>query len=177
MVVIRLARGGTKKRPFYHVVLTNNRNARDGRFIERLGFYNPIAKGEEIKLQLNKDRIDYWVSKGAQPSERAAHLIENFADIAMGKEPERKKPKKPKAKKAEEPVIEKPAEEKAAPPEEKPKEEEPKPEEKPVEPVEAEPKPEEPTVRATGESPIEEKPTEPEEQPKEKEPEPEEKTE
>ena len=124
MVVIRLARGGAKKRPFYHVVVTNSRDARDGRFIERLGFYNPIAAGDEIKLQLNKDRVDYWLGKGAQPSERVDHLIKNFAEIAMGKEPARKKPKKKPAEKPVEPETEaKPAEEKPA--EEKPAEEKP----------------------------------------------------
>jgi small subunit ribosomal protein S16 len=82
MVVIRLSRGGTKKRPFYHVVVTNSRNARDGRYIERLGYFNPIAAGGEVKLQLNKERIDYWISKGAQLSERVAKLVDNFAEIA-----------------------------------------------------------------------------------------------
>jgi small subunit ribosomal protein S16 len=82
MVIIRLSRGGTNKRPFYHVVVTNSRSARDGRYIERLGFYNPIAKGSEIKLQLHKERIDFWISNGAQLSERVAHLLKNFAEIA-----------------------------------------------------------------------------------------------
>ena len=81
MVIIRLARGGTKKRPFFHVVVTNSRSSRDGRFIERLGFFNPIATGGEIKLQLNKERIAYWVSCGAQVSDRVAQLIDNFAEI------------------------------------------------------------------------------------------------
>lgn len=81
MVVIRLARGGTKKRPFFHLVVTNSRSSRDGRFIERIGFYNPIAAGGEIKLQLHKDRFDYWIAKGAQPSERVTHLVNNFAEI------------------------------------------------------------------------------------------------
>jgi small subunit ribosomal protein S16 len=168
MVVIRLARGGTKKRPFYHVVLTNSRNARDGRFIERLGFYNPIAKGEEIKIQLNKDRIDYWVAKGAQPSERIAYLIENFADIAMGKLPEpKKKPKK--AKKPAEP----PKEKEAKPEPEKPvgatgESPEEKPAEKPVEPPKEEEPKEEKPVEPEPEKPVEEKT---EEQPKETEPE------
>ncbi len=139
MVVIRLARGGAKKRPFYHVVVSNSRDARDGRFVERLGFYNPIAAGEEIKLQLNKERIDYWLSKGAQPSEKVAYLIDNFAEIAMGKEPVRKKPK---SKKAKEPKVTKPTEEEKVAPEEKPEEPEAKkPEEKPEEkPVEEKPK-------------------------------------
>jgi small subunit ribosomal protein S16 len=83
MVVIRLSRGGTKKRPFYHLVVTNSRNARDGRYIERLGYFNPIATGGEVKLQLNKERIDFWVSKGAQLSERVTNLIKDFAEISM----------------------------------------------------------------------------------------------
>ncbi len=75
MVSIRLSRGGAKKRPYYHVVVTDSRNRRDGRFIERLGFFNPLAKGKEVTLNLNTDRIAYWVSKGAQPSERVAQLV------------------------------------------------------------------------------------------------------
>ena len=76
MVTIRLARGGAKKRPFYHIVVTDNRNRRDGRYIERLGFFNPIASGQEIKLQMDQERIGYWLSKGARASERVAKLIE-----------------------------------------------------------------------------------------------------
>ena len=75
MVTIRLARGGSKKRPFYHVVVTDSRNKRDGRYIERLGYFNPGAKGQEIGLKLESERIDYWVSKGAQTSDRVASLI------------------------------------------------------------------------------------------------------
>jgi len=75
MVSIRLARGGAKKRPYYFVVVTDSRNRRDGRFIERLGFFNPMAKGQEVTLKLDTDRIDYWVSKGAQKSERVAQLV------------------------------------------------------------------------------------------------------
>jgi len=82
MVVIRLARSGAKKRPFYRVVVTNSRSARDGRFIERVGYFNPVAKGNEVKLQLNKERIDYWLSHGAQLSDRVDNLIKNFAKIA-----------------------------------------------------------------------------------------------
>jgi ribosomal protein S16 len=82
MVVIRLARGGTKKRPFFHIVVTNSRSSRDGRFIERIGFYNPIAMGGEIKLQLHKDRFDYWTLKGAQSSEKVMYLVNNFAEIS-----------------------------------------------------------------------------------------------
>ena len=75
MVTIRLARGGAKKRPFYHVVVTDSRNRRDGRFIERVGFFNPIARGNEIRLNLRKERIQYWLNQGAQTSDRVASLI------------------------------------------------------------------------------------------------------
>lgn len=75
MVKIRLARTGAKKRPFYHVVVTNSRNKRDGRFIERLGFYNPVAKGEEVPLKLDLDRIAHWQAQGAQTSETVSHLV------------------------------------------------------------------------------------------------------
>ncbi len=77
MVVIRLARGGQKNRPFYHVVVTDSRNSRDGRYIERLGFFNPLANGSEERLRLDAERIEYWQSKGAQPSERVAKLIKD----------------------------------------------------------------------------------------------------
>ena len=75
MVTIRLSRGGAKKRPFYHVVVTDSRNRRDGRYIERLGFFNPLAKGGEVRLNLNDERVQYWLGHGAQPSERVADLI------------------------------------------------------------------------------------------------------
>lgn len=75
MVTIRLARGGAKKRPFYQVVVTDSRNARDGRFIERVGFFNPIAAGKEERLRVNAERYQYWVAQGAQPSERVAQLV------------------------------------------------------------------------------------------------------
>jgi small subunit ribosomal protein S16 len=74
MVSIRLARGGSKKRPFYHVTVTNSRNARDGRFIERLGFFNPIARGQEERLRLDAERFEYWLGQGAQCSERVSKL-------------------------------------------------------------------------------------------------------
>ncbi|MEB5476675.1 30S ribosomal protein S16 [Acinetobacter sp. ESL0695] len=74
MVVIRLARGGAKKRPFYQVVIADSRNARDGRFIERIGFFNPTAQGQAEKLRLDVDRYAHWVAQGAQPSERVAAL-------------------------------------------------------------------------------------------------------
>ena len=75
MVTIRLSRGGAKKRPFYHLTVTDHRRARDGRFIERVGFFNPIARGQEQRLRVDADRIEYWQSKGAQLSPRVAKLV------------------------------------------------------------------------------------------------------
>ena len=66
MVTIRLARGGAKKRPFYHLTVTDSRNARDGRFIERIGFFNPVARGQEERLRVDLDRVVHWQSQGAQ---------------------------------------------------------------------------------------------------------------
>jgi small subunit ribosomal protein S16 len=82
MVTIRLARGGAKDRPFYHVVVSDSRSSRDGRYIERVGFFNPLAKGNEEKLRLDKERIDYWQANGAQPSERVAKLIKQSLKAA-----------------------------------------------------------------------------------------------
>ena len=79
MVTIRLARGGAKKRPFYHIVVTDSRNKRDGRFIERLGFFNPVAKGAEVPLQINRERVEHWVSQGAKPSDRVSSLLKQSA--------------------------------------------------------------------------------------------------
>ena len=75
MVTIRLARGGAKKRPFYHVVVTDSRNRRDGRYIERIGFFNPVATGEETRLSIDAARAQYWVSQGARLSDRVAKLL------------------------------------------------------------------------------------------------------
>ena len=75
MVVIRLARGGAKKRPFYQVVVSDSRNARDGRFIERVGFFNPVDKGAAEAVRIDADRYAYWISQGAQPSERVAQIV------------------------------------------------------------------------------------------------------
>ena len=75
MVVIRLARGGTKKRPFYNVVVADARERRDGRFIERVGFYNPMAAGGEQPLRLALDRLSYWTGVGAQVSPTVARLV------------------------------------------------------------------------------------------------------
>jgi len=76
MVTIRLARGGAKKRPFYHVTVTDSRSSRNGRFIERIGFFNPIARGQEERLRIDLERVDYWVGNGAQVSARVANLVQ-----------------------------------------------------------------------------------------------------
>ena len=78
MVVIRLSRGGTNKRPFYRVVVADRRASRDGSYLERLGYFNPIAVGGEKRLELDKERINYWISKGAQPSERVQGLLKEL---------------------------------------------------------------------------------------------------
>lgn len=75
MVIIRLSRGGSKKTPFYHVVVKDSRRSRDGRYIERIGYFNPSARGAEKKLVLDIARVDYWVSVGAQISDRVTTLI------------------------------------------------------------------------------------------------------
>jgi small subunit ribosomal protein S16 len=82
MVTIRLARGGSKKRPFYHLTVADSRAARNGRFIERVGFFNPVARGQEERLRIDTDRVDYWVSQGAQVSDRVATLIKETAAAA-----------------------------------------------------------------------------------------------
>lgn len=79
MVTIRMARGGSKKRPFYQIVVTDSRNRRDGRFIERVGFFNPVARGNEESIRIDRERVEYWVSKGAQPSDRVANLLKQAA--------------------------------------------------------------------------------------------------
>ena len=74
MVKIRLTRGGAKKRPFYHIIVTDSRSARDGRNIERLGFYNPVAAGGEKRVELDTARVQHWVGNGAQMSDKVAML-------------------------------------------------------------------------------------------------------
>ena len=82
MVVIRLARGGAKKRPFYNMVVADSRNARDGRFIERVGFYDPKAPEGREGLRVDMERLDYWRGKGAKLSDTAARLVKQFGSKA-----------------------------------------------------------------------------------------------
>jgi len=83
MIVIRLNRGGSKKRPFYNIVVADRRNARDGRFIERLGYFNPMARGSESGLLLDLEKVNAWVAKGAQPSDRVKTLIKEVQKLGQ----------------------------------------------------------------------------------------------
>lgn len=78
MVTIRLSRGGAKKQPFYHIVATDSRSRRDGRYIERIGYYNPVARGDATATVIDLDRIDYWTSVGAQMSERVSKVVKGY---------------------------------------------------------------------------------------------------
>ena len=78
MVIIRFSRAGMLKRPFYHLVVTDSRNRRDGRYIERVGYYNPIASGNDKSTSIQLDRVDYWLSKGAKTSDTVGNLLKKY---------------------------------------------------------------------------------------------------
>lgn len=78
MVVIRLSRGGAKKRPFYHIVVTDSRRRRDSNYIERIGYFNPVARGQEIRLHLEIEKLNHWEKVGAQLSDRVRALAKEF---------------------------------------------------------------------------------------------------
>lgn len=99
MVVIRLARAGKRKNPFYHLCVTDKRNPRDGRFIERVGYVNPIARGEATSVSIDLERIDYWISVGAVPSPKVKSIIKKFRSSQLS------------SSEVEEDVVEAPAEE------------------------------------------------------------------
>jgi len=82
MVKIRLSRGGAKSRPFYHIIVTDSRNARDGRNIERVGYFNPIATGKEVRLELDTVKVKSWVDKGAQLTEKVKSLYKEASKQA-----------------------------------------------------------------------------------------------
>tara|TARA_R110002110_G_scaffold283709_4_gene497861 strand:- start:270 stop:539 length:270 start_codon:yes stop_codon:yes gene_type:complete len=86
MVIIRLSRGGSKKRPFYHVTVADSRVSRDGRFIERLGFYNPVARGAEESTRIDLDRVDHWVKQGAKMSERVEAVVKAYRKASASQE-------------------------------------------------------------------------------------------
>ena len=150
MLTIRLSRAGAKKRPFFHITVADSRKPRDGRFIERVGYFNPISKGKEVRLEIDQERIDYWLSQGANISDRVLTLIKESNETPEEKVKReakkekrrlRKLDKRAKAKTSDEPAKtveggeETPAEE--APAEESPAEEAPA-EEAPAEEVAAE---------------------------------------
>ena len=154
MLTIRLARSGAKKRPFFHVSVADSRMPRDGRFVERVGYYNPIASGQEVRLELDLERIDYWIGQGAQPSDRVLNLLKQNKETPEQTEQrlaskDIKRQKKLAKKLADkEPIEEAPAEEAAT-------EEAPAEEAAPVEEAETEEAPTE--EAATEEAPAEDK--------------------
>ncbi|MCC7249165.1 MAG: 30S ribosomal protein S16 [Lysobacter sp.] len=87
MVKIRLTRGGAKKRPFYHIIVTDSRNARDGRNIERLGYFNPVAVGQEKRVELDLERVKHWVGTGAQMTDKVADLYKQAVKAAAAQAP------------------------------------------------------------------------------------------
>ena len=128
MLTIRLARAGVKKRPFFHIRVADSRKPRDGRFIEKVGYFNPIASGQEVRLEVDQERVDYWISQGAQLSDRVTTLLKRNAETPEQTEKrhalkEAKRLKKLSDKAALKVVEEAPAEEAAeAPAEEAPAE-------------------------------------------------------
>jgi small subunit ribosomal protein S16 len=102
LVVIRMARGGAKNRPFYNIVVADSRMPRDGRFIERIGFYNPKAAGPDQKFRIALDRVEHWVGQGAQPSDAVRKLIKRGKNQAAGKPEKAEKPRAAKPAKAAE---------------------------------------------------------------------------
>jgi small subunit ribosomal protein S16 len=100
MVTIRLTRTGANKRPFYHVVAKNKRSARDGGNLERLGYFNPIASGGEVRLELDMSRVDYWLGVGAQTSDRVAGLLKEYKQHGVRTGAQYKTTKTPRKKKA-----------------------------------------------------------------------------
>ena len=121
MLTIRLARAGVKKRPFFHIRVADSRKPRDGRFIEKVGYFNPIASGQEVRLEVDQERVDYWISQGAQLSDRVTTLLKRNAETPEQTEKrhalkEAKRLKKLSDKAALKVVEEAPAEEAAEAP-------------------------------------------------------------
>jgi len=133
MLTIRLARAGAKKRPFFHITVADSRKPRDGRFVERVGYFNPISSGKEARLEINQERIDYWLSQGAQVSDRVLTLIKEKNETPEEKAKREQAKEKRRLRKVAKRVAAKPAEESPA---------------------------EEPVEAAAEESPVEETPAE-----------------
>ena len=138
MLTIRLARAGAKKRPFFHITVADSRKPRDGRFVERVGYFNPISSGKEVRLEINQERIDYWLSQGAQVSDRVLTLIKEKSETPEEKAKREQTKEKRRLRKVAKRVAAKPAEETPA--------------EEPVEAATEEPAAEEPVEAATEES-------------------------
>ena len=111
MLTIRLARAGAKKRPFFHITVADSRKPRDGRFVERVGYFNPISSGKEVRLEINQERIDYWLSQGAQVSDRVLTLIKEKNETPEEKAKREQTKEKRRLRKVAKRVAAKPAEE------------------------------------------------------------------
>ena len=111
MLTIRLARAGAKKRPFFHITVADSRKPRDGRFVERVGYFNPISSGKEVRLEINQERIDYWLSQGAQVSDRVLTLIKEKSETPEEKVKREQTKEKRRLRKVAKRVAAKPAEE------------------------------------------------------------------
>ena len=111
MLTIRLARAGAKKRPFFHITVADSRKPRDGRFVERVGYFNPISSGKEARLEINQERIDYWLSQGAQVSDRVLTLIKEKNETPEEKAKREQAKEKRRLRKVAKRVAAKPAEE------------------------------------------------------------------
>ena len=134
MLTIRLARAGAKKRPFFHITVADSRKPRDGRFVERVGYFNPISSGKEVRLEINQERIDYWLSQGAQVSDRVLTLIKEKSETPEEEAKRKQTKEKRRLRKVAKRVAAKPAEEPAEAAAEETPAEEP---EEPAEPAEA----------------------------------------
>jgi len=148
MLTIRLARAGAKKRPFFHITVADSRKPRDGRFVERVGYFNPISSGKEARLEINQERIDYWLSQGAQVSDRVLTLIKEKNETPEEKAKREQAKEKRRLRKVAKRVAAKPAEE--TPVEETPVEETPA--EEPVEAAAEETPAEEPVAEEPAEA-------------------------
>ena len=138
MLTIRLARAGAKKRPFFHITVADSRKPRDGRFVERIGYFNPISSGKEVRLEINQERIDYWLSQGAQVSDRVLTLIKEKSETPEEKAKREQTKEKRRLRKVAKRVAAKPAEEPVEAATEEPAAEE-TPAEEPVEAATEEP--------------------------------------
>jgi len=159
MLKIRLSMGGVRKRPVYKIVIADSRYPRDGKFIEKIGSYNPLLpKDKKERIKVEAERVKYWMSKGAQPTLRVSRILGEAQIMPMpkpGNNPQKAVPKKERKKEGEEPKKEEP---KAEAKKEEPKKEEPKAEAKKEEPKKEEPKKEEPKAEAKKEEPKKEEP-------------------